>query len=67
MSQVRDLIRYAVESSELFHAPDGTVYASVEVDGHRETLALRSSRFADWILVAILPRARQGSQRPVGY
>jgi hypothetical protein len=51
MSQVEDIIGYVREGAELFHAPDGTVYASVEVDGHRETLALRSSRFADWILV----------------
>jgi hypothetical protein len=51
MSQVEDIIRHARVGAELFHAPDGTVYASVEVDDHRETLALRSNRFADWILV----------------
>jgi hypothetical protein len=51
VSQVEDIIGYVREGAELFHAPDGTVYASVEVDGHRETHALRSSRFADWILV----------------
>jgi hypothetical protein len=49
VSQVRDLIRYAVESAELFHAPDGTVYATVRVEEHRETHPIRSSRFSDWL------------------
>jgi len=51
VSQVRELIRYAAESAELFHAPDGTAYAAVEVDGHRETHPVRSVRFRDWMLM----------------
>ena len=51
VSQVRELIRYAAEGAELFHGPDGTAYAAVEVDGHRETHPIKSLRFRDWILM----------------
>jgi hypothetical protein len=51
MSQVRKLIRYASEGAWLFHAPDGTAYAAVEVDGHRETHPVRSVGFRDWLLM----------------
>src|SRR5918995_5495202 len=54
MSQVQDIIRYAREGARLFHAPDGTAYAAVEVDGHLETHAIRSVRFRDWILIRFL-------------
>ena len=54
MSQVEDIIRYAREGAGLFHAPDGTAYAAVEVEGHRETHAIRSVRFRDWILIRFL-------------
>lgn len=54
MSQVEDIIRYAREGAGLFHAPDGTAYAAVEVDGHLETHAIRSVRFRDWILIRFL-------------
>ena len=54
MSQVEDIIRYAREDAWLFHAPDGTAYAAVEVDGHLETHAVKSSRFRDWILMRFL-------------
>jgi hypothetical protein len=51
MSQVRELIRYTREGAQLFHAPDGTAYATVEVEGHRETHPIRSTRFTDWLLM----------------
>jgi hypothetical protein len=54
VSQVEDIIRYAREGAWLFHAPDGTAYAAVEVDGHLETHAVRSIRFRDWILIRFL-------------
>ncbi len=54
MSQVQDIIRYAREGAWLFHAPDGTAYAAVEVDGHLETHSIRSVRFRDWILIRFL-------------
>jgi hypothetical protein len=61
MSQVQDIIRYAREGARLFHAPDGTAYAAVEVDGHLETHAIRSVRFRDWILIRFL---RQRGRAP---
>jgi hypothetical protein len=61
VSQVQDIIRYAREGARLFHAPDGTAYAAVEVDGHLETHAIRSVRFRDWILIRFL---RQRGRAP---
>jgi len=43
------LIDYA-DQAELFHAPDGEAYATVEVDGHKETWPLKSRRFTQWLL-----------------
>jgi hypothetical protein len=61
VSQVEDIIRYAREGARLFHSPDGTAYAAVEVDGHLETHAIRSVRFRDWILIRFL---RQRGRAP---
>jgi len=61
VSQVAQLIRHAREGARLFHSPDGTAYAAVEVDGHRETHAIRSVRFRDWILMRFL---RQQGRAP---
>jgi hypothetical protein len=54
VSQVEDIIRYAREGAGLFHAPDGTAYATVEVDDHVETHAIRSVRFREWLLLHFL-------------
>jgi hypothetical protein len=61
VSQVEDIIRYAREGARLFHSPDGTAYAAVEVDSHLETHAIRSVRFRDWILIRFL---RQRGRAP---
>src|ERR671921_830038 len=61
VSQVEDIIRYAREGAWLFHSPDGTAYAAVDVDGHLETHAIRSVRFRDWILIRFL---RQRGRAP---
>ena len=37
-----------VLSTHLFHAPDGTGYADVSVEGHRETWPIRSKGFRRW-------------------
>ena len=42
------LIKLAAEA-ELFHAADGTSYADFEVNGHRETWAIRSKMFKRWL------------------
>src|SRR5256885_1098852 len=33
----------------LFHAPDQTAYADIEMGGHRETWNVRSAGFRDWL------------------
>ena len=33
----------------MFHAPDGTGYADLEIDGHRETWPIRSKGFRRWL------------------
>jgi hypothetical protein len=43
------LIDYADEA-ELFHAPNGEAYATVEVECHKETWPLKSRRFTQWLL-----------------
>ena len=42
------LIKIA-ESANLFHTPDGTGYADIEVNGHRETWPLKSKGFKGWL------------------
>ena len=43
------LIAIANRRSELFHGPDGTPYADLEVSGHRETWPIRSRGFRKWL------------------
>ena len=48
-SQADILIAIANRRAELFHAPDGTAYADIEVNGHRETWPIRSRGFRKWL------------------
>jgi hypothetical protein len=34
---------------ELYHAPDGTAYADINVNGHRETWPLKTTGFRGWL------------------
>ena len=36
-------------SAELFHTPDGTGFADLDISGHRETWPIRSKGFRRWI------------------
>jgi hypothetical protein len=47
-SQADTLIELA-QNAELFHAPDGTAFADLDVNGHRETWPVRSSGFKLWL------------------
>ena len=49
LNQGELLISYADEA-ELFHAPDGEAYATVDVNGHKETWPLKSKRFTQHLL-----------------
>lgn len=46
--QAEKLIALASEA-KLFHTPDGTSYADIFIDGHRETWKVRSTGFSRWL------------------
>jgi hypothetical protein len=49
-TQATILIQIATQNGvELFHASDGTPYADITVDGHRETWALKSVGYRRWL------------------
>jgi hypothetical protein len=47
-TQADALIEVSV-AAELFHSPDGTGYADIDVNGHRETWPIRSKAFKQWL------------------
>jgi len=44
-----DVLLSIATAARLFHASDGTGFADLIVDGHRETWPLRSKRFQTWL------------------
>ena len=44
-----DVLIEVSSDAELFHAPDGTGYADIEISGHRETFPIRSKAFKQWL------------------
>lgn len=44
-----DILIELTQEAELLHAPDGAGYADVIVNGHRETLPIRSRSFHRWL------------------
>jgi hypothetical protein len=44
-----DILVGLAQQAELFHAPDGTSYADLDINGHRETWPLKSKGFRRWI------------------
>jgi hypothetical protein len=44
-----DILIELAQTAELFHAPDGTGFADIEVNGHRETWSIRSKGFRRWL------------------
>ncbi len=49
-TQAQRLIQLAPTSAELFHAPDRTAYVTIAINGHRETMRLRSKTFRGWLV-----------------
>jgi hypothetical protein len=47
-TQAETLLRLA-DAAELFHSADNTAYADVVVEGHRQTHAIRSKNFKQWL------------------
>jgi hypothetical protein len=44
-----DVLIELAQSAELFHAPNGTGFTDLDVDGHRETWPIRSKGFKGWL------------------
>ena len=44
-----DVLLTIATAARLFHASDGTGFADLIIDGHRETWPLRSKRFQAWL------------------
>jgi hypothetical protein len=47
-TQADILIDFA-QAAELFHAPDGTGFADLDINGHRETWPIRAKGFRRWL------------------
>src|ERR1700728_2756760 len=44
-----DMLAQLAVNPELFHTANGTAFADLTIDGHRETWPIRSSRFRSWL------------------
>ena len=44
-----DILIQLAADVDLFHAPNGTGYADIEINGHRETWPIRSKGFKQWL------------------
>jgi hypothetical protein len=43
-----DILIEVAQSADLFHAPDGTGFAGLDVNGRRETWPIRAKGFRRW-------------------
>ena len=44
-----DILIGLAQTAELFHAPDGTGFADLDINGHRETWPIRAKGFRRWL------------------
>jgi hypothetical protein len=44
-----DILIELATTAELFHAPDGTGFADLDINGHRETWPIRAKGFRRWL------------------
>ena len=44
-----DMLIDLAQTAELFHAPDGTGFADLDINGHRETWPIRAKGFRRWL------------------
>ena len=44
-----DILIDLAQTAELFHAPDGTGFADLDINGHRETWPIRGKGFRRWL------------------
>src|SRR5262249_42352732 len=45
-----DILLGLAQAAELFHTADGTGFADIDIDGHRETWPVRSKSFRRWLV-----------------
>jgi len=45
-----DILIDLAQTAELFHKPDGTGYADLDINGHRETWPIQSKGFRRWLV-----------------
>lgn len=55
-----DILIELAQSAELFHAPDGTSFGDLNINGHRETWPIRARGFRRW-LARLYFEATQGA------
>jgi hypothetical protein len=44
-----NILMELAQAAELFHTPDGTAFADLDIDGHRETWPVRTKGFRRWL------------------
>ncbi|MFO0688365.1 MAG: hypothetical protein U0900_06640 [Myxococcota bacterium] len=44
-----EILLQLAQGAELFHAPDGTAFADLDINGHRETWPIRGKGFRRWL------------------
>ena len=57
-----DILIELVPHAGIFHAPDDTGYADLEINGHRETWPIRSKGFRRWLLRQFFDSTRRCSE-----
>jgi hypothetical protein len=59
-SKQADVLLALAGNATLFHAPDGEVFADVQIDGHRETHRVRSQAFRQYLRHLYFKKTRSG-------
>ena len=59
-----DVLLNVAMAAQLFQASDGTGFADLIIDGHRETWPLRSKRFQAWLRQQYYERTRDAPSPP---
>src|SRR5262245_6629318 len=54
-----DILIALAQSADLFHTPDGTAFADININGHRETWPIRSKAFRGWLMQSFLKTTRR--------
>ena len=57
-----DILIDLAQTAELFHAPDGTGFADLDINGHRETWPIRSKGFRRWLARRFFEETRRRAE-----